>query len=230
MELKRIVDRFRPEGPGRASRKATGAAGTLGLTEADLDRVADAIGTCQKTADRLWKTGVREARHLATRVADTGSAARSTILRWGRETSDEALAGVLAGFVARTPHAARCAQDWCDSAGDRLAELGWQVQAERAREGRRLRADEARRLLARIEADIVDAAPPVRAAMHECLVAIGRRDARLRAAVRAAAGRIGAVRGPGGKTLDAASELAPRKKARAKTAAPKRKKKKASRA
>jgi 3-methyladenine DNA glycosylase AlkD len=209
----------------------------LGVSYADLDRLAKQIKTDQKLAEQLWATGVHDARVLATKIADPASMTATKLDAWAKSTTSRGDSGALSDLAARAPTAARRVAKWTKSKNEWVSTTGWHTLASLVRDDESIGDDALVGYLERIENEI-DAAPNMtRYAMNNALISIGIRNAGLRKLATAAAKRIGTVEVDHGntscKTPDAVSYIAKAVAHRAKKKAakkPARKKKSAARA
>ena len=80
--LRELRANGKPENLAGMARFGIETTNSLGLTVSELRRMARAIGRDQALAEELWQTGIRDARILATIIADPKSMRRSTMDRW----------------------------------------------------------------------------------------------------------------------------------------------------
>jgi 3-methyladenine DNA glycosylase AlkD len=108
--------------------------GALGVSLPRLRRLAREIGRDTRLANDLWKSGVHEARLLATIVADPADATRAQVERWLRDVASWDLCdGLALNLVDKTPWAyeaaaawARREEEWVKRAGlATIAGLAW---------------------------------------------------------------------------------------------------------
>ena len=89
------------------------SANALGVSMANVQKVARAIGRDHATAEALWTSGVYEARLLAAYVDEPAEVTVAQMDRWCRDFDSWGVCDTLC-FVLfdRTPHAWRCIDRW----------------------------------------------------------------------------------------------------------------------
>jgi 3-methyladenine DNA glycosylase AlkD len=184
---------------------------TVGMSYADVGALARRIGTDHQLALLLWKTGVHDARIVATKVADPARLAPSALRSWLKACANYVITDAVAALAADTPTALAAALEWIEDPGEWVASAGWTTIAVLAmREG--VPAAVAARLVAAIERGIHAAPNRTRHAMNSALIAIGGAMPSLQARALAAAAAIGPVTvdhgATGCKTPDAAATIA----------------------
>jgi 3-methyladenine DNA glycosylase AlkD len=182
----------------------------LGVSYAAMGALVKRLAVDQALAVELWRSGVHEARVVATKVADPAMLPAATVERWLGDLRDYPLTDALAGLVARSSEALELGQRWIDLPGDWPSAAGWNVLSLLAQDGR-LPVGTARRLLERIRKSIRQAPNRTRYAMNGALISIGGGIPELTERALAAATEIGPVEvdhGPTGcKTPDATSYI-----------------------
>jgi 3-methyladenine DNA glycosylase AlkD len=83
-ELRRRADPARKPFMGRVGIDVTHA---LGVSVPNVRAIAKRAGTDHRLAQALWRTGIHEARMLATLVADPGALTEAQLERWVRDLS-----------------------------------------------------------------------------------------------------------------------------------------------
>lgn len=202
------------EGTARIYRRHGSAGEVLGVLYSDLAKLQKRIRCDHALALELWRTGIHEARVLATQVADPALATRKEIDRWLKDCEGYPMVDAFSAFVARTPHADSCLQVWMEAEGEWPSSAAWALLSRRAQDGAESNANtdeffEA--FLRRIERGIAGAPNRTRHAMNGALIGIGLRNERLRDLALATARRIGKVEVDHGetdcKTPDAAAYI-----------------------
>lgn len=147
----------------------------------DIKALGKQIGRDQKLASALWKTGVYEARMLASFVGDPASISAAEMERWCRSFDNWALCDALAfNLFDRTPHAWAKAEEWSGRREEFVKRtafaLVWSlsVHDKAAGDARFLRA------LEWIEREAPDERNFVKKAVSMALRATGKRNAALR--------------------------------------------------
>jgi 3-methyladenine DNA glycosylase AlkD len=85
----------------------------LGVTVGDMRRYAKTIGKDHTLAERLWKTGVYEARFLAAFVDDPGAVTPAQMEKWAGAFDNWAVCDTVCfALFDRTPHAWKKVHAW----------------------------------------------------------------------------------------------------------------------
>lgn len=170
-----------------------------GVSYAELGGLQKRIGTDQRLAEQLWRSGNHDARVLATQIADPEAIRVRVCDGWLREAEDHILCGQLGKLVARMPSGPDRARAWRARRREWPCAAGWSATASLALE-RRLSSGEAAELIARIEGGIGTAPNRVRHDMNGALIAIGAAYPDLREDASDAAIRIGRLEVDHGQT------------------------------
>lgn len=174
----------------------------LGVLFAELYKLQKAIRVDQKLAEGLWKTGVLDARYLATLIADAKAFTSAQLDQWVADCDHYGIVDLFARFiVARGPHARAKADKWTGAKDEWTSSAGWGTVAALAM-GKDTTVDEAwfAEKLVAIEKGIAKAPNRTRYAMNSALIAIGGKSEALRTKAIAAAKRIGPVKVDHGET------------------------------
>ncbi|MGE0552451.1 MAG: DNA alkylation repair protein [Gemmatimonadales bacterium] len=166
------LEKHAKDGTARIYRRHGARDPVLGVSYAAMKTLLKRLGTDHDLARALWKTGVHEARVVATKVADPARLSRAEVERWLDGVSDYIVADALSGLVARVPDGLAWASEWIESEAEFVSAAGWNVLNVRALEGG-LSEAEAKRLLARIKKGIKRAPNRTRYAMNGALIGIG---------------------------------------------------------
>jgi len=159
-----------------------------------LDKMAKEAGRDQALADALWATGNYDARLLASKVADPAAMSEAALDAWLAEMDVYVLVDVFVGSLASQVPGVRARADrWAAASRDWTSQAGWDLYGYLAQNDEDLDDAYFLDLLARIERGIDTAGNRTRHAMNGALIAIGVRNAALRAAAEAASSRIGIV-------------------------------------
>jgi 3-methyladenine DNA glycosylase AlkD len=117
MTVKETVARLKslakPENVEGMKRFAVGGKHTLGVSIPDLRRLAKELGRDHKLAAALWKTGIHEARILASMVDDPSLVTEAQLERWVADfDSWDVTDQVCMNLFEKTPHAWQKALEW----------------------------------------------------------------------------------------------------------------------
>ena len=173
----------------------------FGVSIANIRKLAKQIKRDQDLADSLWRTGNQDARTLATLIADPKAMTADDLDAWASTLDYYMVTDMFAGnVVANTPYIGAKADEWTGSDAEFVAEAGWNLIAILAMRDTTLPDAYFEARLERIEREVHAALNRARYAMNGALIAIGMRNARLRALAEAAANRIGKVEVDHGET------------------------------
>jgi 3-methyladenine DNA glycosylase AlkD len=170
----------------------------FGVSYADVGALVRKIKVDHELAKDLWRTGVHDARVLATKIVDPRRLSRRDLEHWLGDVNNYILGDALSAAAARHPDAAGLARAWIQADGEWLSSSGWNVYAILATD-RALDEREAARLVDLIPRRIHSAPNRTRHAMNGALIAIGGMPA-VRKAALAAARVVGPVEVDHGET------------------------------
>jgi len=171
----------------------------LGVSSSAIGKLVKRLGVDQSLAEELWRTGIHEARVVATKIADAAAISTAELERWVTESRDYITIDNVSGLAARTRGAQALCRRWIGDPGEWKSAAGWNILGWLVLEGR-LDAAAAKPLLGRIEKGIHRAPNRTRYAMNGALISIGGSLPGLTEAAVAAAQRIGAVEVDHGQT------------------------------
>ncbi len=102
-----------PKAAAGAARFGIDVPGLLGVSAPALRKLAKEIGTDHRLAAQLWRTGVHDARALATLIDDPAKVTPSQMERWAKDFNSWAICDAACGCLFdRTPHAPDMAVEW----------------------------------------------------------------------------------------------------------------------
>jgi len=183
----------------------------FGVSYAVLGKMRRKIKTDQRLAEQLWATGNRDARVLATMVADPSRMTAATLQSWANDLEDRGLAAALSNIAAEARSAKTLMQKWTSARDEMRACAGWHTLASMARQDNGLDDAYFEKYLEKIETRIHGSKNWAKYAMNNALINIGVRNPKLEKTAIAAASRIGTVGVDHGetacKTPDAASYI-----------------------
>jgi 3-methyladenine DNA glycosylase AlkD len=168
--------------------------GTLGVSVAEIRRLARRAGRSHELALELWSSGIHEARILATLVEDPALVTHRQMNAWARDfDSWDVCDQACQNLFWRTEHAWDRAGRWSRARGEFVRRAGFSLVACLARKHKEAADAEFEAALAWIEAAACDERNFVRKAVNWALREIGKRNARLRGSAIRAAKRIGGM-------------------------------------
>lgn len=163
----------------------------LGTPMARMKRIAKSLGRDHELADALWRTGVYEARMLASMVDEPERVTRAQMDRWVKDCDNWALVDTLCfNLFDRTPYAFAKAAKWAKAKDEFVRRAGFALLACAAAHGRGADEDYLA-LMPLIERAATDERNFVKKGVSWALRAIGgKRSPKLRAAARELAQRL----------------------------------------
>lgn len=168
----------------------TTAGEQLGIAIPFLRQLARAHRRDHDLALALWASGVHEARILATLAEDPRAITRRQLDRWVRDLDNWAVTDAFAFLADRTPFAVEKIQRWSLRREEFVKRAAFSTLAGLAVHRKELPDDVFLELLPLIAREATDERNFVRKAVNWALRQIGKRNARLRRAAVAEAGRI----------------------------------------
>lgn len=182
-----------------------------GVAYGDLRPLAKKIGRDHDLALALWRSGVHDARVLATMIVEPEKMTRTQMESWLDGCTNYVLTDAVSGVAALMPGSLEMARSWIDRQGEWITTAGWNVIAMNGAKGE-LTADNVDGLLETIERTIHTQPNRTRYAMNNVLIGIGGYVESLRPRALAIANAIGTVHVDHGetgcKTPDAADYIA----------------------
>jgi 3-methyladenine DNA glycosylase AlkD len=173
----------------------------FGVSFGNLRKVAKRLKPNNELAEALWATGNQDARILATLVADAKTLDGATLDAWANDVDYYVLADMLASDLIKSgPVAKEKAEAWTASHREYVGQAGWNLVAALAMGKNDLTDEYFEGYLRRIDGEIGGAKNRVRHAMNGALIAIGVRNAALRARAEVVAAKIGRVEVDHGET------------------------------
>ncbi len=166
---------------------------TLGVSIPLLRRIARENGNDHTLAAQLWKTGIHEARILASLIDDPRAVTEGQMDRWaGAFDSWDVCDQCCANLFEKTPHAYRKAVGWSNAKEEFVRRAGFVLMARLAVSDKRADDRMFERFLAVIERRSADPRNYVKKAVNWALRQIGKRNLHLNALAIRSARRIAA--------------------------------------
>jgi 3-methyladenine DNA glycosylase AlkD len=181
-----------------------------GVSYAHFGALKKKIKVDHELAQQLWKSGVHDARILATMIADPAQGS-SVADEWVKDVSSYVISDALATFVGQTSPDPKKIEKWMKSKDECIGCFGWSLFARLARNDGPFSDEALEQYLDTIERDIHQAKNRVKHSMNSAVISIGVRNEKLQKKALAAAARIGKVEVDHGdtdcKTPDAAAYI-----------------------
>jgi 3-methyladenine DNA glycosylase AlkD len=165
----------------------------LGVPTPDLKSLKKKIKLDHALALELWKSGIYDARILATMIADAAKLDDATLDAWSGDLDSYAVVHAFGELASRTPHARAKAEQWIADDDEWIASTGWRVLGLLAKNDDSLPDSYFATRVEAIRRGIASAKNRVRYEMNNALIAIGGRNDALEAKAVAAARAIGKV-------------------------------------
>jgi len=147
----------------------------LGISIWDLRKLAKGIGKDQRLAEKLWETGIREARLLACYLADSATISEKTIEDWAADFNSWDIVDQVADVIWLSPHGRRKAAEWSRRPEEFVKRAGFVLMAGLASEKDTSDAD-LERFLPHILREATDGRNLVKEAVNWALRNIGKRN------------------------------------------------------
>ena len=194
-ELKAVLAEMRalrnPENVAGMKRFGIAATNALGLTTPEIRRIARNIGRNQPLAEQLWKTGIHDARILASMVASPAEISRATMDQWASEfDSWDVCDGCSYGLFDSTRWAESKIRKWAKDKREFVRRAAFAIMAGKAVHDKKAPDGVFLAWLPLIEQYAFDERNFVRKAVNWALRGIGKRNATLCAAAIACGERI----------------------------------------
>ena len=164
----------------------------LGISMPSLRSLARELGTDHRLAGGLWRSGIHEARVLATMVEDPGRVTEAQAGRWVRSLDSWDVCDQLcSNLLSHTPFAFDKAREWAGREREFEKRAGFALMAALAVHAKDASDRAFERFLPLIRREATDDRNFVRKAVNWALRQIGKRNQRLHAAAIDTAERIG---------------------------------------
>jgi 3-methyladenine DNA glycosylase AlkD len=165
----------------------------LGISVVELRKMARRLGPDHALAGALWRSGIHEARLLATMVDDPARVTEAQAERWGKTLDSWDICDQLCGnLLDRTPFAVAKALEWSGRDPEFVKRAGFALMASLAHRGGATDATLAR-FLPVIRREATDERNFVKKAVNWALRQIGKRSEPLRVKAIATAERIASI-------------------------------------
>ena len=128
-ELRRLADPARKPGMARVGIDVTHA---LGVSVPNIRAIAKRAGTDHRLARALWRTGIHEARMLATLVADPDALTEAQLDRWARDLSSWDLCDSAADLFIASDLGRRRIRSWARRPEGYVKRCAFSMVARRA--------------------------------------------------------------------------------------------------
>jgi 3-methyladenine DNA glycosylase AlkD len=191
------------------------ARNALGVSMANIQKVAKSLGRSHDLAAALWTTGVYEARLLAAYVDEPERVTPAQMEKWCRDFDNWAVCDTLCfALFDRTPHAWSKVAPWSRRRREFEKRAAFALIACLALHDKRAADERFEEFLPLIEHAALDDRNFVKKGVSWALRAIGLRNAGLRSAALDIAGRLATAPEAAARWIgrDALKALSPRKK------------------
>jgi 3-methyladenine DNA glycosylase AlkD/uncharacterized protein YdhG (YjbR/CyaY superfamily) len=163
----------------------------FGTPVAKLRKIAKTLGVHHELANALWRTGVHDARMLATMIANPEQVTAAQMDRWAKDFDNWALVDTACfSLFDRTPHAFKQVEKWAGAKDEFVKRAAFALLASCALHGFGSEKDHLRGL-GLIEREASDARNFVKKGVNWALRAVGGKNSpKLCAAARALAKKL----------------------------------------
>ncbi len=152
----------------------------LGVSAPKLRRLAREIGKDHKLAAQLWRTGIHDARLLATLVDDPGKVTERQMERWAKDFNSWAVCDAACGCLFdKTPYAWDKAIEWAARDGEYVKRAGFVLVATLAVHDKKAPDERFEVFLPLLVRHATDERNFVKKAVNWALRQIGKRSRRL---------------------------------------------------
>lgn len=198
MELNDILAQLRAQADPTAvagmARFGIAAGKTYGVPVPQLRALAKAIGTDHALAERLWSSGIHEARILASMIDDPRLVTEEQLERWVAAFDSWDVCDQCCGnLFDRTPFAYSKALEWSERSEEYVKRAGFALMAYLAVHDKRASDDAFEQFLPALVAQATDERNFVKKAVNWALRQIGKRSRRLNQRAIETAGAIGQI-------------------------------------
>jgi 3-methyladenine DNA glycosylase AlkD len=214
LSAKEIIEELKasssPENVEGMARFGINPYNTLGVSVADLRKIAKEIGTDYKLAGELWASGIHEARILAGLVHDPAMLTESQMEKWVKEfDSWDICDQVCSNLFDKTPFAYRKAVEWSGREEEFVKRAGFAMMAALSVHDKAVSDSVFERFLPLIKKAATDDRNFVKKAVNWALRQIGKRNLVLNRKAIETAEKIGRLDSPSAKwiAMDALREL-----------------------
>jgi 3-methyladenine DNA glycosylase AlkD len=185
-------------------------AGRLGVSVPEMRHLARRIGTNHALALRLWATGIQEARMVASMIADPQRMTAREMDAWVRDLDSwDVCDQACMNLFERSPKAWTRALAWTGRKGEFVRRAGFVLLARLAQTDRTASDQQFLDVLPVAVQGAADGRNYVKKAVSWTLRQIGKRNARLRAAVLSTARELSMHKAPSARWIasDVAQDL-----------------------
>lgn len=229
MQVADVLSRLRalsdPKVQAALERSGSHPRSALGVSAADLRRLADEIGVDRLIAQQLWASGIHEARLLASLIDDPERVTSKQMERWVRDFDTWDLCDACCeNLFHKTPFAFGKVSTWSARREEYVKRAAFSLLASLAAHDGSSPDSEFLRFLPVIVREAGDERPLVRKAIAAALRGVGQRKAALRKAALQTAAQLEAHDSRSARLIaaEASKELSKPPAAKKKTAAKKK--------
>ncbi len=182
--LEEIVETLRslgsPEAAAGAARFGVNVSNILGVSAPALRKLAKEVGTDHKLAGQLWRTGIHDARALATLIDDPAKVTPGQMERWAKDFNSWAVCDAACGCLFdKTPYAWDKAVEWTTRHEEYVKRAGFVLMATLAVHDKQAPDGRFEAFLPCVKQHANDERNFVKKAVNWALRQIGKRNLRL---------------------------------------------------
>ena len=181
--LKKMKSSYNPRNIAGMARYGINVKKAYGVPAPALREMARAHGKNHALAERLWASGIHDAKHLAALCDDSKQVTEEQMERWARDfDSWDVVDGTCNNLFRLTPFAHRKAVEWTQREEEYVKRAGYVLMACLAVHDKAAPDSTFRRYLPLIKRGATDERNFVKKAVNWALRQIGKRNMKLRAA------------------------------------------------
>lgn len=179
--LARLRQMGNPAAVQALAKQAVTPRAALGVSEADLRKLAAEVGIDRLIAQQLWASGIHDARVLASMVDDPARVTPKQMERWVRDFDSWALCDACCvNLFDKTPFAYAKSVAWSARKEEYVKRAAFSLVAALAQSDKKAADTEFLRFIPLVKREAADERPFVRKAVAAALREIGRRGKSLK--------------------------------------------------
>lgn len=152
---------------------------TLGVSLPDIRKMAKGIGMDHSLSLKLWKSGIHEARLLASIIGDPERVTERQMERWAKDFDSWDVVDVCAGLFERTRFCEKKITQWTKREEEFVKRMGFVLMCAKAVHDKEAKEKEFEKYFPIIRREAKDGRNFVRKAVNWALRQIGKRNAAL---------------------------------------------------
>lgn len=197
MTYSRVIAKLRkmanPDNVAGMARFGINTKGTLGIPVYELRKLAGTIGKDHRLAQQLWKSGIHEARILASYIDEASQVTETQLERWVKDFDSWDVCDQVVGLFERTPFAHKKIAEWASREEEFVKRAAFAMMAGLAVHDKQASDKQFEGFLRLIKRASTDERNFVKKAVNWALRNIGKRNPALNRKTVATAREIGQI-------------------------------------